>query len=722
MKKIWWVYKRDLRKITRNLFASIIVLGIIIIPALYAWFNINSNWDPYSNTKGIKIAVANTDQGAALSGLTVNVGGMIIDKLAANDQIGWQFVSEEEALKGVDSSEYYAALIIPEDFSKDILSIADLQITQPSIDYYVNEKKNAIAPKITNAGVNTVQLQVNQTFIETASSVLSTLIKNADTELGEKKDEGLSKIMSALSQARDSLEEYKTLLSAILSSTKSLDSALASVGALHLDTGAIQGSIDSAREDAGQALDTAESTVDAISASIDSALSNMADGITNTQNAIDSIQSAADANRDKVVSALNTAISRVENLESLNSALLSSLQNIQSALPSSLASLDSMINKVSANEDRLIALNSSLQDGLSRVQGGQSLPDQLVSKANQALNDLTNMHNQIIDNYQGSFSGDLASLGDSINEKLDLASGLVSGTANAQQNVSQAISSTRTTIQQSNNALTDSQKLLESAQKKLDTLIDEINSASGDEKLKKLSELFDRDPALISAFLKQPVNLESHSVYKIANYGSGMAPFYTTLAIWVGALVNVAILKTKIKDEDEFGGLTPTQAYFGRYLLFMTVSILQAVVICLGDLYMLHIQCLHPGLFILSGIVTAITFSLLMYTLTISFGDVGKAIAVILMVIQVAGSGGTFPIETLPGFYQTLYPFFPFNFAINSMRECVGGLYGNAYWINLLKQSGWILLSLGIGLVLRRPIIRMKDYIEDRVEQTGLMG
>lgn len=134
MKKIWWVYKRDLRKITRNLFASIIVLGIIIIPALYAWFNINSNWDPYSNTKGIKIAVANTDQGAALSGLTVNVGGMIIDKLAANDQIGWQFVSEEEALKGVDSSEYYAALIIPEDFSKDILSIADLQITQPSID------------------------------------------------------------------------------------------------------------------------------------------------------------------------------------------------------------------------------------------------------------------------------------------------------------------------------------------------------------------------------------------------------------------------------------------------------------------------------------------------------------------------------------------------------------------------------------------------------------
>lgn len=722
MKKIWQIYRRDLYKISRNLFAMIIVAGIIVIPALYAWFNINSNWDPYSNTKGIKIAVANTDKGDTIEGLTVNVGGMIVDKLASNDQIGWQFVSEEDALAGVDSSEYYAALIIPEDFSKDILSITNLQIQQPSIDYYVNEKKNAIAPKITNAGVSTVQLQVNQTFIETASSVVSTLIQNADSEIEENKDEGLSKIMNALNEARDSLSDYDTLLSAIVSSTRSLDGALAAVDSLQLDTGAIQGSIDSARQDAGQALDTADSTVQAVSSSISSALSHIADAISDAQNALNSISVDTEGNREQVMQSLNTAISKLQSLESLNASLLSSLQNLQSALPSSIASLDRMTGLVSDNENRLNSLITSLQDGLQKVQNNEALPDQLISEARQMLNDIVDTHNQIIDRYENSFSGDLASLGNSINEKLDMASGLVDGTANAQMGISDAISSTRDTIQQANSALTDSQKLLQSAQKKLDTVISEINSAETDEKLKKLSDLLKRDPSLISAFLKQPVSLESHSVYKIANYGSGMAPFYTTLAIWVGALVNVAILKTRIRDENEFGMLTPAEAYFGRYLLFMTVSILQALVICLGDLYMLHIQCLNPGLFILSGVVTAITFSLLMYTLTISFGDVGKAIAVILMVIQVAGSGGTFPIETLPSFYQSLYPFFPFNFAINSMRECVGGLYGNVYWMDLLKQTGWIAVSLGIGLVLRRPIIHMKDYIEGKIEETGLMG
>ncbi len=201
-----------------------------------------------------------------------------------------------------------------------------------------------------------------------------------------------------------------------------------------------------------------------------------------------------------------------------------------------------------------------------------------------------------------------------------------------------------------------------------------------------------------------------------------MAPFYTVLAIWVGALVNVAIVKTKVKDPEEFGGLTPAQAYFGRYLLFATISVAQALVISLGDLYMLGIQCVEPGLFVLMAVCTALTYSLLMYTLTVSFGDVGKALAVILMVVQVAGSGGTFPIETLPQLYQDLYPFFPFNFSINGMRECVAGIYGNHYWMDLLRLSGWVLVSLFIGLGLRKPLIRVKDYIEEKIEETGIIG
>lgn len=718
MKKVWEVYKRDLKKISRNIFAAIITVGIILIPALYAWFNIDSNWDPYSNTKGIKIAVANMDEGSELDGLKINIGGMIIEKLATNNQIGWQFVDRKQALEGVDDSEYYAALIIPEDFSKDMLSIANLDVKQPVIDYYVNEKKNAIAPKITNAGVNTVQLQVNEAFIETASSVLSSIVKNVSTKMEDQGAETIGKVIDSLGEAKSSLEGYKTLLSSITASAKALDSAISAVGSLRLDTDAIQDNLDNA---AGE-VDETDYTLQALLSSLTSVMGSISAEIGNAQTAVSNIQTDLENNRDGVIDSMNTALKGLEKTESLNSSLLSALENLQSSLLFPISGLQDLIDKVSDNETRLQNAISDLNSSIESVKAGESLPARTIESAQKALSGIADIQNEVQDLFQNQVQDDLASLNESINEKIIMASGLVNGAAEAQQGIDSAITATRVTLEQSTITLDQSRELLQKGIDKLDHIMRDLQNSSADESLQKLGDLLSRDPAIISSFLKQPVSLNQHSVYKIENYGSGMAPFYTTLALWVGALVNVAILKTKIKDEEEFGGLSPAQAYFGRYLIFMTVSILQALVICLGDLYILHIQCLNPGLFILAGVAAAITFSLLMYTLTISFGDVGKALAVILMVVQVAGSGGTFPIETLPQFYQNLYPFFPFNFAINAMRECVAGMYGNYYWLALSRMIWWILASLFIGLVLRKPIIRLKEYVEEKVEETGLMG
>lgn len=718
MKKVWEVYKRDLKKISRNIFAAIITVGIILIPALYAWFNIDSNWDPYSNTKGIKIAVANMDEGSELDGLKINIGGMIIEKLATNNQIGWQFVDRKQALEGVDDSEYYAALIIPEDFSKDMLSIANLDVKQPVIDYYVNEKKNAIAPKITNAGVNTVQLQVNEAFIETASSVLSSIVKNVSTKMEDQGAETIGKVIDSLGEAKSSLEGYKTLLSSITASAKALDSAISAVGSLRLDTDAIQDNLDNA---AGE-VDETDYTLQVLLSSLTSVMGSISAEIGNAQTAVSNIQTDLENNRDGVIDSMNTALKGLEKTESLNSSLLSALENLQSSLLFPISGLQDLIDKVSDNETRLQNAISDLNSSIESVKAGESLPARTIESAQKALSGIADIQNEVQDLFQNQVQDDLASLNESINEKIIMASGLVNGAAEAQQGIDSAITATRVTLEQSTITLDQSRELLQKGIDKLDHIMRDLQNSSADESLQKLGDLLSRDPAIISSFLKQPVSLNQHSVYKIENYGSGMAPFYTTLALWVGALVNVAILKTKIKDEEEFGGLSPAQAYFGRYLIFMTVSILQALVICLGDLYILHIQCLNPGLFILAGVAAAITFSLLMYTLTISFGDVGKALAVILMVVQVAGSGGTFPIETLPQFYQNLYPFFPFNFAINAMRECVAGMYGNYYWLALSRMIWWILASLFIGLVLRKPIIRLKEYVEEKVEETGLMG
>ena len=168
MKNIFRIFYRDFKRVSTNVVAVVIVIGLSIIPSLYAWFNILSNWDPYGpeSTSNLKIAVYSADEGIDMGGLSLNIGDSVIDALKANQTMGWQFTDTmDEATDGVYSSEYYAALIIPEDFSKKMISFLNGEVQNPQIIYYENEKKNAIAPKITSKAKTAVQEQVNATFV-----------------------------------------------------------------------------------------------------------------------------------------------------------------------------------------------------------------------------------------------------------------------------------------------------------------------------------------------------------------------------------------------------------------------------------------------------------------------------------------------------------------------------------------------------------------------------
>ena len=256
---------------------------------------------------------------------------------------------------------------------------------------------------------------------------------------------------------------------------------------------------------------------------------------------------------------------------------------------------------------------------------------------------------------------------------------------------------------------------------RLQEIHDEADKLAKGGDIDQLINIINTDPQSISDFMASPVTLTTHKLYPIVNYGSAMTPFYTVLCLWVGGLVLVAILKCDVKDDEVTSDAKPYQRYFGRYFTFLLFALAQAVIVALGDLFILKIQCLHPWLFILAAMYTSFVFSLFIYTLTISFGDVGKAVAVVFLVIQVAGAGGTFPIEVTPMFFRILNPLMPFTHMINAMRECVGGLYGNAYWMDILKVSAYIPVSLLIGIVLRIPIIHIKHFFEEKLEKTGLM-
>jgi putative membrane protein len=282
------------------------------------------------------------------------------------------------------------------------------------------------------------------------------------------------------------------------------------------------------------------------------------------------------------------------------------------------------------------------------------------------------------------------------------------------------LNSLANTVQTLNSAFYQMQNVLNNISGQLTDLLQKIDDLKNDEKIQTLLDFFGLDPDAIGSFLAQPVETVTEAVYPVENYGSGMTPFYSTLAVWVGSVILCAILKAEA-DSTVVPDPKMWQMFFGRYLTFFVFAQLQGLVIVLGDMFLLGCQCLHPWLFIIAGSVTAFSFSLLIYALTVSFGDVGKAIVVVIMILQIAGSSGSFPIELLPEFFQKAYVFFPFPYAINAMRECIAGLYHLDYVKYLLDLMIFVGAALFIGLVIRKPFVGLNEYIEEKMEDTELL-
>jgi putative membrane protein len=269
-------------------------------------------------------------------------------------------------------------------------------------------------------------------------------------------------------------------------------------------------------------------------------------------------------------------------------------------------------------------------------------------------------------------------------------------------------------------SLKNMQKAINTTTDRLSEMLDKIRELENEDWMNSVLKVMKGDPQTYGAYFAAPVDVNTKEIYPIANYGSAMTPFYTVLALWVGALILTALIKVKA-DPSKIPGITQKQLYFGRYLFFFVMGQVQALIVVLGDIYFLKCQILNPFAFWLTAAETSFVFTILIYSLTISFGDVGKALAVVIMVIQIAGSGGTYPIELLPEVYRRIYIFFPFPYAINAMRETIGGSYGNTYLLNMLYLLIFAGVGLVIGLVIRKPFVGLNHFMEQRMEDTKMM-
>lgn len=590
MKNIIKVFLNDCKHIGRNVVALVVVMGLAVLPSLYAWFNILSNWDPYGpeSTSNIKVAVAYDDTGINISGMDINISTNIVEALKTNDTIGWVFTdSTDEAIEGVWSGDYYAALIMPADFSKDMVSFLADNMTHPEIIYYTNQKKNAIAPKITDKAKTAVQQQVNATFISTLTEAI---MKSADVadNIGNK-----NKADSTLESGSDSMNN--SLIDILIAKF--------------------------------QVINTQVVTFD----NVLSALSNI----------------------------MTTAQTSADTAKGISPDISGTFEGERAIL-----------NELNKTIGQSSLIDSSLFSTISHD----------IDAVSGYMNSISSIYNDMGYNID-DFNKSISQMGESINNTLVMV-------RNIEDNLNETTN-----------------KLVEFKNSGVYSLLQTAISFNTDE---------------LASFISAPVAITTEDLYPITNYGSAMSPFYSVLSIWVGALILVAIIHVKVHPFDGIK-VNSVEAFFGRYITFFLIGQAQALLITLGDLFFIGIQCIHPFKFWFAAAFTSFVFTMITYSLTVAFENVGEAAAVVIMVIQVAGAGGTFPIQCLPAIYQAIYKYLPFTYAMDALRECVGGTYSWYYWKCILALLVYVGICLFIGLVIAKPCRKLNVIVDKSKEKSEIM-
>ncbi|MBJ8133373.1 YhgE/Pip domain-containing protein [Bacillus cereus group sp. N3] len=933
MKQIWRIYKTDLRNVAKHWAAIVIVLGLMILPSLYAWFNIKASWDPYGNTKEVPIAVSNQDAGSNLRGKDINIGDEIVDSLKKNKNLGWKFVDEKQAIYGVERGDYYASITIPKDFSEKIATVLDENPKKPELDYYVNEKVNAIAPKITAKGASGITEEINKNFVKTANGeifkifndlgidletnlpsiekvkdlvfkleaqfpemntlmdkalddatraedvvkvaqkelpVVESVINDGQEALGNldkffaNNDQTLQNapgtIRNHLTTAKDVMDKANTFTNFLmnpgidLSGMKGLpefparpdlsklndegykniarninqtvNNVLNSARAgttygksvvnglqngqfdpekakqdLNAVSENLQGRTDSvaylinvftelqksATTDFGQSFfqgrvdrltklksgmenanngikdivnvigtgqevkkdvtDAANQKLDAANGLIDQAEKDYNETfVADYKKAVSTVdQAKADANGaydtvkneyDKAKNTFEGIIADVNNrgvngldstkvyLNDLNGQLQATKNLIGDAIPV----LEST-NKVLAD----VNSDKNLNNGIAKLNKAQNAVQKGIDATNKATTLINNGQKptkEVVESINEATKNASAQLGDflatydseivpNFNTAIERTKRMSKNTTQILSEADKKLPDVKKLLEDSSKGLVDGRKKLADikaempeTEKKIKELADKIRDFESEEDLKDIIRLLKNDVEKQSDYFANPVNLKENKLFAMPNYGSAMSPFYTVLALWVGALLMVSLLTVEVHEEG--ANYKSHEVYFGRLLTFLTIGLSQAFIVSMGDIFLLGTYVVDKFWFVLFSLFIGGVFVCIVYSLVSIFGNVGKSMAIILLVLQVAGSGGTFPIQMTPAFFQALYPFLPFTYAISAIRETVGGMLWDIVTRDLLVLSAFVVVMIVAALLLKTPINKSSEkFVEN---------
>ena len=696
MKNVWNIFRSDWRRITSSVVAVVVLLGLCLVPCLYAWFNILSNWDPYgtASTSRIKVAVASEDDGCEVVGLHVNIGELVLQGLESNDQMGWVFVDDAEAaLSGVESGDYYAALVVPHEFTGDFVSILSGELRHPQIQYYENEKKNAIAPKITGKAKTAVQEQINTTVIGKVADALTTA-GSVFKAMGWDGQDIADNLLGRLEDA----QQQMTQLNAVLVSLKDVMDGAESL----LDAAAI--TIGDARDTMDSAYVTAGSTVHLIDTGLSAADETGGDLLTvldNTYKVLDDV--------DALLRAADTSAADAQMQAQLHQRLQAAIAALEAQAaattdPEMKAQLETTIADLRALDAAVDDLSIAEMRGpvLDAMQVVREDLRMAALKTNQAVNDYLHTSGAEAQATLRALQQLLAAASASLNSVDGSLYAYADAVATTQPTLDAAIALTTTV----NGYLADME--------------DDLRRITDSGAFQRFCELMESDSGHMADYLSSPVQLNTEIIYEIKDYGSAMAPYYVMLALFVGSLLTAVMIKVPVTQK-EFAGCPAIQRYFGRFTVFFLMAMAQALVTAFGCLHFVGMTVAEPALFVVGCCVCSLNFAAMNYALVYALDNVGMAASVIIMVLQVAGSGGSYPVHVLPELFQRLYPVMPFHYGMDMLRETIGGMYGQTYLRCAAILLGMCVVFTAFGLVVYYPARRLNKAIAEGKEKSGIM-
>lgn len=685
------------------------------VPALYAWFNIAGFWDPYSHTSHIRVAVANEDEGATKDQIgTVNVGAMLETQLKENNQLGWHFVSADEARAEVERGDSYAAFVIPASFSRDLTGIVDGTYVKPNIQYYVNEKNNAVAPKITGAGATSLDRQINSAFVSTVAKVLSEKASEAGVSIANNADQKRSDVSASVSEASAKLGSASQTLDGM---GAKIDAAKASVASAR----STLSDLDAAASELSTSLDQADQLVSDSRTSLASFSSQMGGALDGLSSNAASALAGVSANAGTLDGAVQGASGRVGGLLTEGTSINNSVGDVLAELnalgignlPAAGTALTDLTNQNAAlstalgdlttlNSD-LSATSTSISDALTKASDASAAVSSAVTNARSGVSSQLPAISSALDDFSSASSSMRGSLDtlrsqrDQVSGLLDQLDSLLDGAKTATQTSSTNVAAIKTD---------------------LDSVATDISSLSSSNTLRDLADSLGVNAESIASFMASPTKIETKAVYPVAAYGSAMAPLFTNLALWIGAFSLVLLFKLDV-DEEGIGPISSASKYMGRWMLLAFFGTIQALVVSIGVL-VIGVQTVSRLGFVGTSIAISLVFVSIVYMLSTCFQHIGKGLCVIIMVMQIPGSAGLYPIEMLPSFFRFLHPLFPFTYGINALREIVGGFYGHTYLSCLAVLGAEALVAFAIGLALRPFLVNLNAMITRDLSSSGL--